>query len=83
MFKRTLAKIGNDTLDGTARDGLSLDGLEVLVVLTDVGAEGNDVEALLAEPLEDDGSIETAGVGEDALGLGFAHGFLYYYCWLC
>ena len=71
---RTLAKVGDDALDGAARDGLGLDGLEVLVVLADVGAEGDDVEAFFAEPLEDDGGVEAAGVGEDTLGLGFRHG---------
>ena len=74
---RTLAKVGDDALEGAARDGLGLDGLKVLVVLADVGAEGDDVEALLAEPGEDDGGVEAAGVGEDALGLGFRHGW----CW--
>ena len=72
---RTLAKVGDDALDGAARDGLGLDGLKVLVVLSDVGAEGDDVESLLAEPGEDDGGVESAGVGEDALGLGFRHGW--------
>ena len=71
---RTVAKVGDDALEGAAGDGLGLDGLEVLVVLADVGAEGDDVEALLAEPGEDDGGVEAAGVGEDALGLGFRHG---------
>ena len=74
---RTLAKIGDDALDGAARDGLGLDGLKILVVLPDVGAEGDDVEALLAEPGEDDGGVEAAGVGEDALGLGFRHGWFW------
>ena len=74
---RTLAKVGDDALDGAARDGLGLDGLKVLVVLSDVGAEGDDVESLLAEPGEDDGGVEAAGVGEDALGLGFRHGWLW------
>ena len=40
------------------------------MVLTDVGAEGDDLEALFAEPFEDDARVETAGVGEDYLGFG-------------
>ena len=59
-----MAKVGDDALEGAAGDGLGLDGLEVLVVLADVGAEGDDVEALLAEPGEDDGGVEAAGVGQ-------------------
>ncbi len=42
------------------------------MVLADVGAEGDDVEALFAEPFEDDGGVEAAGVGEDYFGFGFA-----------
>jgi len=42
------------------------------VVLAHVGAEGDDVEALFAEPFEDDGGVEAAGVGEDYFGVGFA-----------
>ena len=69
VLDELLAKVGDDALEGAARDGLGLDGLEVLVVLADVGAEGDDVEAFFAEPLEDDGGVEAAGVGEDDLGL--------------
>lgn len=47
------------------------------MVLAHVGAEGDDVEAFLAEPFEDDGGVEAAGIGEDYFGLGFAgHGNL-------
>jgi len=66
------AEVGDDAFEGAAVDGLGLDGLEVLVVLADISAECNDVEALFAEPFEDDGGIKSAGVGEDNLGLGGA-----------
>lgn len=64
------AEVGHDAFEGAAGDGLGFDGLEVFVVLADVGAEGDDVEALFAEPFEDDGGVEAAGVGEDYLGFG-------------
>ena len=40
------------------------------MVLSDVGAKGDDVEALFAEPLEDHGGVEAAAVGEDYFGFG-------------
>mmetsp|Transcript_6129 Transcript_6129/g.12644 ORF Transcript_6129/g.12644 Transcript_6129/m.12644 type:complete len:239 (-) Transcript_6129:105-821(-) len=60
-----LSEIRNDTLAGTDSQGLGLNGGKVLLELSDVGAKGDDVKALFAEPLEDDGSVETTGVGED------------------
>lgn len=45
------AEVGNDAFDGAAGDGLGFDGFKVLVVLAHVGAEGDDVKALFAEPL--------------------------------
>ena len=75
VLDELLPEVGDHALDGAAGDGLGLDGLEVLVVLADVGAEGHDLEALLAEPLEDDGRVEAAGVGEDHFRLGLGrHG---------
>ena len=73
VLNKVLAKVGNDALTGTARDGLGLDGGEVFFVLTDVGAESDHVESFLTQPLENDGGIETTGVGKDKLGLGFTH----------
>ena len=64
------AEVGYHAFEGAAGDGLGFDCLEVFVVLANVSAEGDDVEALFAEPLEDDGGVETAGVGEDYLGFG-------------
>mmetsp|Transcript_25012 Transcript_25012/g.32099 ORF Transcript_25012/g.32099 Transcript_25012/m.32099 type:complete len:166 (-) Transcript_25012:117-614(-) len=69
IFDEVRAEIGDDALERAAGDGLGFDGLEILVVLADIGAEGDDVEALFAEPFEDDGGVESAGVGEDYLGL--------------
>lgn len=43
-----------------------------LVMLTYVSAEGDNVEALLAEPFEDYGGVKTARVGEDYFRFGFA-----------
>ena len=67
-----LAKIGDDTFECSGVESLGFDCLEVFVVLADVGAEGDDIEALFAEPFEDDGGVESAGVGEDYFGVGFA-----------
>ena len=53
-------------VDGLGGDGahvecLLLDPLEVLLVLTDVSADGNHVHVLLdLQPLDDDGRVETA-----------------------
>mmetsp|Transcript_16074 Transcript_16074/g.24382 ORF Transcript_16074/g.24382 Transcript_16074/m.24382 type:complete len:444 (-) Transcript_16074:61-1392(-) len=69
VFDEVLAKVGDNAFEGTAGDGLRLDGFEVLVVLADIGAKGDDVETLFAEPLEDDRRVKSAGVGEDYLGL--------------
>ena len=64
-----LPQVGHDALGRSRVRGLDLDGLEILVLLPDVGAEAYHLETLLAEPLEDDGGVEPAGVGEDYLGL--------------
>mmetsp|Transcript_1192 Transcript_1192/g.2700 ORF Transcript_1192/g.2700 Transcript_1192/m.2700 type:complete len:239 (+) Transcript_1192:700-1416(+) len=60
-----LSEISNDTLAGTDGQSLGLNGRKVLFELSHVGAKGDDVKAFFAEPLEDDGSVETTGVGED------------------
>jgi hypothetical protein len=69
-----LAEVRDDTLGGTAIEGLGLDGSEVFFELSDVGTEGNHFKALLIQPFEDDGGIETSRVGEDELGFDtFGH----------
>ncbi len=60
---KVLAEVGDDALESAAGDGLGFDGFKVFVVLADVGAEGDDIEALFAQPFEDDGGVEAAGVG--------------------
>ena len=47
-------QVGNYAFDCTGIEGLGFDCLEVFVVLAYIGAEGDDLEALLAEPFEDE-----------------------------
>ena len=68
-----LSQIGNDTLAGTNCQSLGLDGGEIFLELSNVGAKGDDVKSLFAQPFEDNGSIKTTGVGKDKLGFGFGH----------
>ncbi len=70
MLYEFRTQVGNDALGGSGSDSLGLDGIKIFVMLADVGAEGDDLEALFAEPFEDDARVETAGVGEDYLGFG-------------
>ena len=53
-------------LAGTCGIGLLLDRLEVLV-LSDVRHVCDDVEALVAQPLQDDGGVESSGVCKNDL----------------
>lgn len=66
ILDKVSAEVGDDALEGAAINGLGLNLGEVFLELPDVGAEGDDVEALFDQPFEDDGGVETAGVGEDA-----------------
>ncbi len=76
MLYEFRTQVGNDALGGTGSDGLGLDRIKIFVVLADVGAEGDDLEALFAEPFEDDARVEASRVGEDYLGFGSGgHGF--------
>jgi hypothetical protein len=76
VLDKLFAQVGNDALDRTDRLGLRLDGGEVLFELPNVGAEGDHVKSLFAQPFENDGGIQTARVGEEELGFAFWHG-----CW--
>ena len=66
ILGKVLAEVGDNALEGTAIDSLGLNLGKVFLELPDVGAEGDDVEALFDQPFEDNGGVETAGVGEDA-----------------
>ena len=68
-----LSEVSDDALAGTDREGLGLDRREIFLELTDVRTKGDDVEALFAEPFQDDRGIKTSGVGKDELWLGFSH----------
>ena len=82
-----LAHVDGLGVDGAHVEGLLLDPGEVLLVLADVAADGDDVEALLdLEPLDDNGRVEAAGVREDDFFLlchcsipfvGCMHGFVW------
>jgi hypothetical protein len=62
-----LAKILNVDLDSTAVQGLRLDRLKILLALSDVGAEADNIESLLDEPFQDDRGVEATGVRENDL----------------
>jgi hypothetical protein len=66
-------EIRDDALESAARHGLGLDGLEILLELTNVGTEGDHIETFLAEPLENDRGIKTSRVSKNDLRLGVAH----------
>ena len=65
-----LAQVADDAFGRSSIESLGLDSAKVLLVLPHIGAEGNHVETLLAQPLQDDTGIETARVGEDNLRHG-------------
>ncbi len=61
------AQVAHDGLHGAGLEGLGPDRLEVLL-LAEVGDEGDDVVAvLLAEPLDDDRGVEAPGVRQNDL----------------
>ena len=67
--------------NGAHVEGLLLDPGEVLLVLANVAADGDDVEVLLLlQPLDDNGRVKTAGVREDYL-LFLSH-FWFPFHWL-
>lgn len=69
-----LSQVSDDALTGADSEGLGFNGREVFLELTNVGAEGDDVESLFAQPFENNGGIETTRVGEDELRFGIGHG---------
>src|SRR5659263_214617 len=67
-----LADVLHDGLDGTDRERLLAHDLQVLALLTHVDRKRDDVDVLvLAQPLNGDRGVETAGVREN--NLLFAH----------
>ena len=70
-----LAEIADDALGSAAGFSLGLDSGEVFFVLTDVGAESDNLESFFGEPFEDNRGIKASRVGEEKLGLGFTHGW--------
>jgi hypothetical protein len=73
VLNKVGTEIRDDALESAARYGLSLDGLEILFELTNIGAKGNNIETLFDEPLENDRGIKTSRVSENDLGLSVAH----------
>ena len=61
-------QIGNDQLAGTGGDGLSFQTFQ-LVSLTDVAGHGDDfgIVVVLLQPGDDNGCIQSAGVGQNNL----------------
>ncbi len=61
-----LTEVFDDAFVSTGLEGLFLDAFE-FIALTQFGGEGNDLAAgvIVLKPGEDDGGIQTAGVGED------------------
>jgi hypothetical protein len=68
-----LTRIDDERLDRTAVEAALPDLVEVVDALSDVDRERDDVDAaVLLQPADRDGRVESAGVGEDDGGL--AHG---------
>ena len=69
-------QIGHDQLAGAGLEGFLLQSLQ-LVGLSHIAGHGNDlgIVVILLQPGDDDGCIQTAGVGQyDLLDIGMFHG---------